>query len=77
MKTMKTQIPHTQWTGEDWLSLTGAKNISQMLRDYWRERGYEVKVWLLQPNFPSRDTVVSVRSDMVGGLPKDFKGPSI
>ncbi len=75
MKTMKS-IPHTQWTGEDWLDLRGANHIAQSLRDYWLERGYEVKVWVVQAHGP-RDTAVAVRSDMVCGLPKDFRGYSL
>jgi hypothetical protein len=42
------------------------------IRQYWRERGYDVKVETVDsPGYGK-----AVRSNIVGGLPRDFKPTS-
>lgn len=48
----------------DWLTVEGAYELCQRIRDYWSERGYKVKMSME----PSGETFV-VRSDMRNGHP--------
>ena len=54
----------------------GAERIATTVRDYWRERGYEVKVEVCDRNarfFASlRERCFTVRSNLVDGLPRDY-----
>jgi hypothetical protein len=61
---------HTRWSGEDWLSPSGAGQLVEFVREYWRSRGHDVRVWVESPKFKSRDAFVAVRSDMIDGLPR-------
>lgn len=45
------------------------------IRFYWAERGYDVKTTNYRiPGNSARRTVFCVRSDIAGGLPKDWRG---
>ena len=49
----------------------GARRIKQRIEEYWRERGYNVDIKLVDAGFVAamRSARTDVRSDMVNGLP--------
>lgn len=61
-----------QFPQADWTTPTGAATLKQRIEAYWRERGYEVQVMLVDGPFnPAlRAARVDVRSELVNGLPK-------
>jgi hypothetical protein len=69
-------MDHDFCTGE------GARRLKQRIEEYWRERGYEVDVKLVDASFVAamRSARTDVRSNMVNGLPSqrdlDDPGPS-
>jgi hypothetical protein len=56
----------------DWTCPAGAAALKSKIETYWRERGYEVQVLLVDGPFSAalRATRVDVRSEMVNGLPR-------
>lgn len=56
---------------------TGATRIKERIEAYWRERGYEVSVVLVQGQYSNilRETRMDLRSDMVNGLPRGWREP--
>ncbi|MGF1462641.1 MAG: phosphoglycolate phosphatase [Maricaulaceae bacterium] len=55
----------------DWCTPDGARRLQQRIESYWRERGYEVSITLIDAGFmpAMRSARTDVRSDMVNGLP--------
>lgn len=55
----------------DFCSVDGARRLKQRIEDYWRERGYNVDVKLVEAGFVAamRSARTDVRSDMVNGFP--------
>lgn len=55
----------------DFCNVDGARRLKQRIEEYWRERGYEVEVKLVEAGFVAamRSARTDVRSDMVNGLP--------
>jgi hypothetical protein len=58
--------------GPDFLSETGALALKQKLESYWRERGYDVKVWVQEMGFHAAVRAVryDVRSNLINGAPR-------
>lgn len=56
----------------DWTNSAGAAVLKTKIETYWRERGYEVQVMLVDGPFSAalRATRVDVRSEMINGLPR-------
>jgi hypothetical protein len=56
----------------DFCSVDGARKLKQKIEDYWRERGYDVRVKLVEAPFMAamRSARTDVRSDMVNGMPR-------
>jgi len=55
----------------DWCNVGGAKALAQIITAYWSDRGYLVNVEVeSQGKTEGFHTVIGVRSDMVGGLPR-------
>jgi hypothetical protein len=56
----------------DFCSVDGARKLKQKIEDYWRERGYDVQVKLVEAPFMAamRSARTDVRSDMVNGMPR-------
>ena len=56
----------------EWCDNDGAQRLKQRIEAYWRERGYDVDVALVDAGFtPSMRTArIAVRSDMVNGMPR-------
>lgn len=55
----------------DFCNVDGAKRLKQRIEEYWRERGYNVDVKLVEAGFvpAMRSARTDVRSDMVNGMP--------
>ena len=55
----------------DFCNVDGARRLKQRIEEYWRERGYNVEVKLVEAGFVAamRSARTDVRSDMVNGLP--------
>lgn len=56
----------------DWCTEDGAKRLKLKIEAFWRERGYDVDVALVEAGFlpAMRSARTDVRSDMVNGLPR-------
>lgn len=56
----------------DWCTGDGATRLKSKIEAYWRERGYDVDVKLIEAGFlpAMRSARTDVRSDMVNGLPR-------
>lgn len=50
----------------------GADRLAQLIREFWRKRGYEVAVETKDEGFVStmRSARTDLRSDMVNGMPR-------
>lgn len=63
----------SRWSGMDYdfCNVDGAKRLKQRIEEYWRERGYNVDVKLIEAGFVAamRSARTDVRSDMVNGFP--------
>lgn len=59
----------------DYCSSDGANRLSSLIADYWRKKGFDVDVELVQQGFVStmRSSRYDVRSDMVNGMPRRSK----
>lgn len=58
-------------TEKDYCSAEGAAELKAQIEHYWRERGYEVRVDLVQAGFEAvmRSCRHDMRSDLVNGWP--------
>ncbi len=58
--------------GRDWTGASGASALKARIEAYWRGRGFEVQVMLVDGPFSAalRATRVDVRSELVNGLPR-------
>lgn len=58
--------------GPDFLTEPGALLLKQKLEAYWRERGYEVRVWVQEMGFHAAVRAVryDVRSNLINGAPR-------
>ncbi len=56
----------------DWCTQDGAKRLKQKIEGYWRDRGYDVDIALVEAGFlpAMRSARTDVRSNMVNGLPR-------
>lgn len=56
----------------DYTDQAGANELKARIEAYWRDRGYEVQVMLVDAPFAAalRAARVDVRSEMVNGLPR-------
>lgn len=56
----------------DYCTTEGARRLKQRIEEYWRERGYDVNVDLIDAGFmpAMRSARTDVRSNMVNGLPR-------
>jgi hypothetical protein len=63
----------------DFCTSEGARRLKQRIEDYWRERGYDVDVKLVDASFVAamRSARTDVRSNMINGLPtrRDLEDP--
>jgi hypothetical protein len=62
-----------QWTATDAFTKAGAERLAEKVRDYWRKRGREVRVWV-EPSGEYLNSLrtaqwYSVRSNLINGLP--------
>lgn len=66
------QSPVAETPGQDWTCASGAAQLKNRIEAYWRSRGYEVQVMLVDGPFSAalRATRVDVRSELVNGLPR-------
>jgi hypothetical protein len=57
---------------EDFCSNDGAQRLKQRIQEYWRERGYEVEINLVEAPFVAamRSGRTDVRSDLKNGIPR-------
>lgn len=55
----------------DFCNADGARRLKKRLEEYWRERGYDVTVRIVEAGFVAamRSARSDVRSDMVNGFP--------
>jgi hypothetical protein len=56
----------------DFCTNDGARRIKMKIEEYWKERGYDVEVKLVDAGFVAamRSARTDVRSDMVNGFPR-------
>jgi hypothetical protein len=56
----------------DFCNTDGARRLKNKIEDYWRDRGYDVDIKLVDAGFMAamRSARTDVRSDMVNGLPR-------
>jgi hypothetical protein len=59
----------------DFCNVDGARRLKMRIEEYWRERGYNVDVMLIEAGFVAamRSARTDVRSDMVNGFPTKRK----
>ncbi len=59
-------------TAGDYCSEEGARRLKQKIEDYWRDRGFDVGISLVEAGFMAamRSARTDVRSDMVNGMPR-------
>lgn len=59
----------------DFCNVDGARRLKTRIEDYWRERGFQVDVKLVEAPFVAamRSARTDVRSDMVNGFPRKFR----
>lgn len=51
-----------------------AERQERNIKFYWAERGYDVKLWNLRiPGDDTKRTAFCTRSDMAGGLPRNWR----
>jgi hypothetical protein len=62
----------------DFCNVDGARRLKQRIEEYWRERGYNVEVKLIEAGFVAamRSARTDVRSDMVNGFPSKRAEPA-
>lgn len=55
----------------DWCTTDGARKLKDKIESYWRERGYDVDIDLVEGGFIAamRSGRTDVRSDMINGMP--------
>lgn len=55
----------------DFCNADGARRLKQRIEEYWRDRGYNVEIKLVEAGFVAamRSARMDVRSDMVNGFP--------
>jgi hypothetical protein len=55
----------------DFCSTDGARRLKQRIEEFWRDRGFDVDVKLVDAGFVAamRSARTDVRSDMVNGMP--------
>jgi hypothetical protein len=56
----------------DFCNTDGARRLKNKIEDYWRDRGFDVDVKLIDAGFMAamRSARTDVRSDMVNGMPR-------
>jgi hypothetical protein len=56
----------------DFCTPDGARRLKAKIEEYWKERGYNVDVKLVEAGFvpAMRSARTDVRSDMVNGMPR-------
>lgn len=60
----------------DFCNVDGARRIKQRIEEYWKDKGYNVDVKLVEAPFVAamRSARTDVRSDMVNGFPRKGRG---
>lgn len=55
----------------DWCTTDGARKLKEKIEAYWKDRGYDVDIDLVEAGFVAamRSGRTDVRSDMVNGMP--------
>lgn len=56
----------------DFCNTDGARKIKNRIEEYWKDRGFQVDVKLIDAGFVAamRSARTDVRSDMVNGMPR-------
>ena len=56
----------------DFCNVDGARRLKQRIEEYWKDKGYNVDVKLVEAPFVAamRSARTDVRSDMVNGFPR-------
>tara|TARA_Y100000052_G_scaffold27585_1_gene36905 strand:+ start:28506 stop:28877 length:372 start_codon:yes stop_codon:yes gene_type:complete len=63
-------IQETEMSG-DWCTTDGARRLKDKIEAYWRERGFDVDIDLVEAGFIAamRSGRTDVRSNMINGMP--------
>ncbi len=63
----------------DFCTEDGAKRLKNKIEEYWRNRGFDVSVDLVDAGFvpAMRSARCDVRSNMVNGMPGGREGPFV
>lgn len=64
----------SDWGGGNYTDRAGASSLKERIQAYWRERGHEVEVHLVEAPFTPavRAARFDLRSEMINGLPRGF-----
>lgn len=56
----------------DYCSAEGARRLKQRIEEYWRDRGFDIDIKLVDAGFMAamRSARTDLRSDMINGLPR-------
>jgi hypothetical protein len=73
---------HSNTSDTDWLDGKNAHHLARLIVTYWAAKGYTVNAGAYPEYGRRRDGTegalvgYAVRSDMIGGLPRDWKRPN-
>ena len=56
------------------LTPDGARDLAMRIREYWAKQGYAVSTFIRSELIAGRETIPVVRSDMIGGWPREHPG---
>lgn len=54
---------------KDSFTAARAETLARTIARYWRNRGYNARVWIEPVDLTADEVLYQIRSDMVGGLP--------
>lgn len=59
------------YMNSDLCTFDGAKRLKTKIEEYWRERGYDINISLVEEGFVAamRSSRTDIRSDMRNGMP--------
>lgn len=69
---MESDRSDAPYGGSNFTDRTGARVLKERIEAYWRERGFEIQVNLVEAPFSPaiRAARVDIRSELINGLPK-------
>ena len=59
------------YSGKDYSTQHGAEELAQKIKNYWKDRGKDVKVWTERAGNNCLSIYYAIKSNLVKGLPKE------